>query len=322
MSKETSRRRPPAFWVEITLALLIVAACAASIGAVYAPLPGASLIVDQEWVKARLDDPSVLIIDARDLLSYRRSHIPGAVNVGDRDVHNFTGPSGRTLKSPDELEAIFRRAGLSQGQTVVVYADERSRGMAERLFFILEYLGAPDVRVLEGGFEKWERSGGPVTREQTAVEPGDFTASPRAYMIANSERIVSIQQNGNGHIIDVRSFDEYAGAGGSTERLGHIPGSAHLTADKLFAGPVTPRSAHQMRLALDEVWVHTIHPTVVYGNTPIEAAQIYFGLRLIGSQIISIYEGSWADWAGNADLPVESPAATGAPVRGVSTTCW
>ncbi len=322
MSKEMKRRRGPAFWVELTLAILIVAASAASIGAVFAPLPGASLIADRAWVEARLGDPDVLIIDARDLLSYRRSHIPGAVNVGDRDIHNFTGPAGRSLKDPADLEALFQRVGLNQGQTVVVYADERSRGMAERMFFVLEYLGVPNVRVLEGGFEKWEREGGPVTRDQTVVEPGNFKASPRAYMIANSERIVSIQQNGDGHIIDVRSFDEYAGATGSTDRLGHIPGSAHLTADELFLGQATPKSAHQMRLALDGVWVHTIHPTVVYGNTPIEAAQIYFGLRLIGSQIVSIYEGSWADWAANESLPVETPAATGAPVRGVSTTCW
>jgi len=321
MSEKRSRRHP-AFWVELVLALVVVGACAVSIGAVYAPLPGESLIVDQEWLKARLDDPNVLVIDARDLLSYRRSHIPGAVNVGDRDVHDFTGPGGRTLKSPAELEAVFRRAGLNQGQTVVVYSDDRSRGMAERLFFVLEYLGASDVRVLQGGFEEWERSGAPVTRDASPVEPGNFTASPRAYMIAGSDRIQSIQRNGDGHIIDVRSFEEYAGSAGSTARLGHIPGAAHLTADKLFSGRTTPKTAHQMRLVLEKVWVHTEHPMVVYGNTPIEAAQVYFGLRLIGAQVVSIYEGSWADWAGNESLPVDSAATTSAPVLGVSTTCW
>lgn len=321
LGQEVHGRRP-AFWVELTLVVLLVAVSAASIGAVFAPHPGAALIADPEWVKARLGDSSVLIVDARDLLSYRRSHIPGAVNVGDRDVHAFTGPAGRALKPPSELEAIFRQAGLSRGQTVVVYADARSRGMAERIFFILEYLGAADVKILAGGFERWEDDGGPVTREQPAVEPGDFAASPRAYMIAGPSRIESIIQNHDGHIVDVRPLAEYSGAEGSATRLGHIAGAAHLTFDRLFTGVATPKSAHQMRLALADVAVHSYHPIVVYGNSPVEAASLYFATRLLGGQTISIYEGSWPEWAADERLPVETPAASGGPVRGVSTTCW
>src|SRR5690606_33426807 len=126
---------------------------------------------------------------------------------------------------------------------------------AERIFFILEYLGVRDVKVLAGGFAGWQKSGGPVTREQTAVEPGNFTADPQDHLIAGAARIESIIQNHNGHIIDARPFEEYSGQSGSTDRKGHIAGAANLVSDNLFEGIGAPKSAHQMRLAFDGVAV-------------------------------------------------------------------
>lgn len=125
------------------------------------------MIVDADWVNARLNDPDVAILDARPPTEYsgetpgdgvtRPGHIPGARNVFWQTlVESAELP---TLKSEAELHRIFRAAGVDDGDTVVAYC--RTGGQASFLYTVARYLGY-DVKLYDGSFVDWSATDYPV----------------------------------------------------------------------------------------------------------------------------------------------------------------
>lgn len=95
--------------------------------------------------------------------AYLAGHLPGAVFV-DLDVdladHSVTGRGRHPLPTPQALAASARRWGLNDGDAVVVYDDWN--GQAAARWWLLRAAGVSNVRILDGGWAAWQRSGGPV----------------------------------------------------------------------------------------------------------------------------------------------------------------
>ena len=111
--------------------------------------------------------------------SYRQGHLPGAVFVDlDLDLTGPPGPAGRhPLPDPAAFQAAMRAAGVSRDRPVVVY-DDSDATSAARGWWTLRYFGHPDVRVLDGGYRAWAGAGLPVSTDEPAPAPGDFSAEP------------------------------------------------------------------------------------------------------------------------------------------------
>ncbi|NLG61379.1 MAG: sulfurtransferase [Candidatus Cloacimonetes bacterium] len=125
------------------------------------------MIVDAEWVHARLNDPQVAILDARPPAEYtgetpgegvtRPGHIPGARNVFWQTL--VESPEMPTLKSEAELRQIFREAGVDDDDTIVAYC--RTGGQASFLYTVARYLGY-DVKLYDGSYVDWSATDYPV----------------------------------------------------------------------------------------------------------------------------------------------------------------
>ena len=104
------------------------------------------LRVDAEWIKARLDDSSVAIVDARTPDEYAAGHIPGAIN------HNWTtNVDNGMFKARDTL--LDKYSDIPKDKTVVTYC--RSGVRSAIAFFVLRYLGYEDVRNYDGSWHEW-----------------------------------------------------------------------------------------------------------------------------------------------------------------------
>ena len=88
---------------------------------------------------------TVGFVDARGAAAFALGHIPGAVHLP---------PAG----DPGEEGTLER---LRQFQTLVVYDEGGSCGLARGVADRLEGLGFNDVRLLEG-WRDWEAAGGPA----------------------------------------------------------------------------------------------------------------------------------------------------------------
>lgn len=121
--------------------------------------PNAAALADLAAVAAARATPSASIVDARDRQFYtgdddaqgrykRPGHIAGALSV---PFTTLLTPAGH-FKTPDELRAIFREAGIGERDTVTAYCHIGQQ--ASLVYFVARMLGH-EARLYDGSFEEW-----------------------------------------------------------------------------------------------------------------------------------------------------------------------
>jgi thiosulfate/3-mercaptopyruvate sulfurtransferase len=133
-----------------------------------APLKLRPVVVDAEFVKAKLNSPGFAIVDSRNTAFYdgtraggrpgaehKTGHIAGALSV---PFDTLTSPDVE-LKSTDEIRAVFTKAGVKPGDTVITYCHIGQQATA--VLFAARTLGYK-VMLYDGSFEDWSRRDLPV----------------------------------------------------------------------------------------------------------------------------------------------------------------
>ena len=144
----------------------------------------------------------------------------------------------------------MRRAGVSNGSTVVVY-DEADATVAARAWWLLRYFGHRDCQVLDGGFRAWVAAGGQLaTGEGAARGGGDFTARAGQMPVLDADAAAGLARQG--HLLDARTRERYRGEKEPIDPVaGHIPGavSAPTTANVSADGRFLPAAGLRARFA-------------------------------------------------------------------------
>ena len=130
-----------------------------------ATLKTRSIVVDAEFVRAHLGAPGYKVIDGRAAVYYdgietggmherdRTGHIAGAGSVPFTSITD----DARLLRSPAELEALFTKAGVKPGDTVIGYCHIGQQTTA--MLFAARTLGHK-VLLYDGSFQDWSRHAG------------------------------------------------------------------------------------------------------------------------------------------------------------------
>ena len=203
------------------------------------------LLVETDWLEARLGDPNLRVIEmAQDGSAFEAGHIPGAALSPTWQIKGSANP--RLVAPPDEAKAWFESVGVGDDSLVVGYDRFNSRDAA-RLWWVLTYYGHANVRVLNGGWKKWVGEGRPVESglSSVSVEGAAFTPKTPNRAIASDVESLRAAIGDEGVVIwDVRSLDEHTGANSrGNARVGHVPGARHLEWTALVAedGTFRPR---------------------------------------------------------------------------------
>lgn len=207
--------------------------------------PRTDLLVETDWLEARLGDPNLRVIEmAQDGSAFEAGHIPGAALSPTWQIKGSANP--RLVAPPDEAKAWFESVGVGDDSLVVGYDRFNSRDAA-RLWWVLTYYGHADVRVLNGGWKKWAAEGRPVEAgpSSASVEGAAFTPKNPNRAIASDVESLRAAIGDEGVVIwDVRSLDEHTGANSrGNARVGRVPGARHLEWTALVAedGTFKPR---------------------------------------------------------------------------------
>lgn len=196
------------------------------------PYANPHLLAEPDWVAEHANDPNVVVIDCATLEAYRRAHIPGAVQLPVHFYIKEEDPAGSdhgTFVMPkDAFEKLMGQLGVSNDTTVVTY-DDNNALVATRLWWVLQYYGHTNAKVLNGGWHRWLTEGRKVDFHATRPKPASFTATPNPALIADAAYLQSMYQDQSCQVWDARTDGEWDGSNSrGNKRVGHVPGAKHL----------------------------------------------------------------------------------------------
>lgn len=261
---------------------------------------------------AALDGSSPpLLLDVRWTLSgppgveaYRSGHLPGAVFIDlDTDLAGPPGEGGRhPLPSSARTQESLRRVGVTAQRPVVVY-DHGDASVAARAWWLLRYVGHPDVRVLDGGYAAWTASGRPVERgEPTDVPPGDVKVRPGHLPVLDAEQAAATAARGV--LLDARAPERFRGETEPVDPVaGHIPGARSAPASDNVEPDGRFLAAEELAARFAALGVTPGVEVGAYCGSGVTAAQTVLALEIAGFPS-ALYVGSWSDWVRDPARPV------------------
>lgn len=266
--------------------------------------PNAYLLVSGSTLEDVLGDSDIIIIDAR-TSGYSSAHIPGAINV----LHSDYWTKGSGLKDLATLESKLGEAGISRDAQIVIYDNTTaSWGAAGRLFWMLEYLGCSDVRILDGGWDKWSADGRTTQTATQTLASTVFTAEINSSVKASKEDILSRLDDADFVTVDTRTDQEFIGwTLYGEERGGHLPGAVQLPYEWYYNSDKTVLSYSELKEMFESRGITDDKEVVGYCTAGIRSGFLYFLGRLMGYEQVANYDASIWDWAAadEADYPME-----------------
>lgn len=230
---------------------------------------------------------------------WREGHVPTSLHMDlDRDLAAPPGSGGRhPLPSPAAFISVVQRLGIDPAQSVVVYDDRGGQLAAARTWWMLAiWAGHPDVRVLDGGLDAWQQTGGALATDADLPTPGTWQPCMDDSAWVDADAVA----DGLMLPVDARASARFRGEAEPVDPVaGHIPGaqcrpSANNLTDTGFFKP-----AATLARELPEA------PAVVaYCGSGITACHNVLAYAVAGRPLPKLYAGSWSEWITDGERPV------------------
>ena len=259
-------------------------------------------LVTTDWVAEHADDPGVVIAEVNEDPSlYEDGHVPGATALHWKD--ELQQQVVRDVIDQRSFEQLLGSKGIRNGDTVVLYGD-KNNWFAAYAYWYLKIYGHDDVRMMDGGRQKWIDEDRPFT---TGVD-----APPTVYGSTRLDRSIRALRDdilaildSQSHLVDVRSPQEYSGElmappGYEQEgasRTGHIPRAQSIPWAQAVRDDGTFKSAEELHALYRAKGVDGSKPITAYCRIGERSSHTWFVLReLLGYENVRNYDGSWTEW--------------------------
>ncbi|MBM4134734.1 MAG: sulfurtransferase [Nitrospira sp.] len=269
-------------------------------------------LIDTKTLEQNLGRDGLVIIDVRGKAAYMfGGHIPGAVHA---TWHDFSDPNAaaKGLLDPDlsRMEQKIRALGIDNDSDIVIYSNPFDNwGDEGRMFWMLQYLGLTQLRILDGGWVKWVAEKRRFEHMNVTVKAGSFAAKPKPELIVLKDELKKLVKRPHPEtvIVDARSLEEYAGKEvQGIPRPGHIPSAISVPWNAFLNPDATVKDAEKLKAALVEKGVQECREVICYCTGGVRSAWLYVVLKLAGYDKVRNYPGSWWEWSRDFAAPVET----------------
>jgi thiosulfate/3-mercaptopyruvate sulfurtransferase len=273
-------------------------------------------LVTSAWLAARLQNPDTIVLDATlppvgvtppvdTHARYLDQHIPGAIFFDIEEFSDHSTPLPHMLPTPEAFSRSMSTLGVSHNSTIVVY-EQQGVFSAPRAWWTLRTFGAQNVHILDGGLRAWIESNLPTESGPVHRAPATFHTKLNREAVKNlsqlKEKITSHQQ-----ILDARSAARFNGTAPEPRpglSSGHMPGATSIPFTELVEdGRLKP--AEKLRELFLAKHVDVERPITTTCGSGVTAAVIALSLEVIGTKNVSLYDGSWAEYAQQPDSIIE-----------------
>jgi thiosulfate/3-mercaptopyruvate sulfurtransferase len=273
------------------------------------------VLVSTAWLAEHLNDPSVRIVESNeDVLLYDTGHIPGAVHIDWRE--DLQDPLVRDYISPADFAALASRNGIAPDTTVLFYGD-KSNWWACYALWAFRLFGHTNVKILDGGRDKWIKEERPLTKEKPKYPATNYPAPAKRF----DDEIRAFYEDALAQsleelpLIDVRSPGEYRGEithmpeypQEGVLRGGHIPGAKSVPWKTAVKDDATFKPVEELRkIYTEDCDLLPDDDIIAYCRIGERSSHTWFVLTyLLGYEKVRNYDGSWTEWGNKVRAPIE-----------------
>ncbi len=274
-------------------------------------------LVSTDWLEKNLQDPKIRLIEVSvNPGVYERGHIAGATNfVWHTDLVDKVK---RDIVGKEQFQQLLRNAGVSSDSTVILYGDSNN-WFAAWGAWIFDIYQVPNVKLLDGGRNKWETEKRPLSVAQHKVKPGTITLGEPDYSLrASLKDVLAVaEKRSDFGLIDIRSKDEYegkifapAGVQELAVRAGHVPGAVNVPWATAVAADGSFKSKEELKQIYAAAGIDGTKPVLVYCRIGERSSHTWFALKKILGYDVRNYDGSWTEYGNSVGVPVTNIAGT------------
>ena len=273
-----------------------------------------NVLVDTQWVEDHVNDNNVRIaeVDYDPKANYNLGHIPNSVLFDWRK--DINDPLNRNIISKDDCSILLQKSGINNDTILVLYGDFNN-WFAAFAFWVFEYYGMTNVKIMNGGRKKWLEEDRPISKDIPTFPMGNFKPSePNPALRAFLNQVRESLNSDRIKRIDVRSPPEFSGEITAppeyptehAQRGGHIPGAVNIPWAKAVNDDGTFKSADELTKLYQTLGITPDKEIITYCRIGERSSHTWFVLKhLLGYPDVKNYDGSWTEWGNMIDNPIE-----------------
>jgi len=274
-------------------------------------------LVTTDWLAGELGKPDLIVFDATKYLpnepkdgkaEFVRAHIPGARYFDIDQIADLDTDLPHMVPTPGRFAKLMGALGVSNASQIVFY-DQKGLASAARGWWLMGLFGHDNAAVLDGGLPKWVKEGRATQDgEPGAPVPAAFRPDYRAGQVRGVGDVLRNVLTRSELVVDARAGGRFTGAVPEPRagmRSGHIPGSVSVPYTDLLHADGTFLPAGEVRGRFEAAGVDGSRPVITSCGSGVTACILTLGLRIAGFPEGAVYDGSWTEWGGRSDTPIE-----------------